>query len=218
MNIKNIKCEKIGILSLIIIILTRLTASTFFRLFHFVRIEGKENVPKNGPLILASNHTSFYDPPLLGSLSPRYCRFLARESLFKFPVFGRLIFLLGAMPIKREAADKSAIVQSIKLLKEGETIIVFPEGTRTRDGNLGVMKTGVISLAIHSNATIVPATIYNGYKAWNRHKKLPKLFVPLKIVFHEPLTIPQVENKADSKAIQEEVLKQLEERFKPAYK
>lgn len=216
MNLKKIEVKKLSLFSVILLSFLRFSIRMFFRIFYFTRVEGLENIPKEGGVILVPNHVSFYDPPLVGSYSTRMCRYLARETLFTVPIFGRIIYICGALPIKRESADKAAITQSIKLLKTGETIIVFPEGTRTKDGKLGELKSGAISLAMHTHAAIVPVTIHNGYKAFSRYRKFPRFFVPMRLKFYKPFKFDKDYTKEEAKKLQAEVLSSLEEILKTA--
>ena len=108
----------------------------YYRLFHGFAAEGLENIPKDGPFLLASNHLSFLDPPALGCLMPRNLHYFARDSLFKGPL-GMLIRALNSIPVNRSQLDLATLRTVLKVLKDGHPLLVFPEGTRSEDGSLG---------------------------------------------------------------------------------
>ena len=140
--------------------------------FYHVKAEGKENLPKESGFIIACNHRTFADPPLLAvtSMCSKFS-FMAKEELFKPPVFGWLIRKLGAFPVVRGSGDMSVISDSVERLKEGRNLVIFPEGTRSKDGKLGRGKTGVALIAAKSGAAVVPAAIiFKGRKLWFRKK------------------------------------------------
>ncbi len=146
-----------------------------------LEVRGAENVPLSGPVVLASNHLSLWDPPVLGSASPRRSRFMAKSELF-FPIFGTIISWLGAFPVKRGGADRGAIKYGIDILKNGGTLAVFPEGTRSKDGLLGNPEPGAMMMGIKANATIIPTYIYG--TDMKRHSNwYPKVIV----TFGKPL-------------------------------
>ena len=142
---------------------------TFFRL----QVRGRENLPASGPVILAGNHASFLDPPLVGLASTRHLTFLAKQELFFFPL-SLLIRRLGAVPLSRGSGDAGALRTVVRLLRQEKAVVLFPEGTRTTDGKLQTRRTGVALIAQESGATIVPTIIKGTYAAWPRHRRLPR--------------------------------------------
>src|ERR1700758_4204659 len=112
--------------------LSRLLAQLFFGF----RIIHRERVIQTGPVIVAMNHQSFFDPPLAGNACDRAIYFLARKSLLKVPVLGWLLPKLNVIPVDQEAIDRSALKQMIRVIREGNAVLMFPEGTRTPDGTL----------------------------------------------------------------------------------
>ncbi len=157
-----------------------------FKLFFHFKAEGKNFVPKSGGFLLISNHASFLDPMILGVASPRGLNFAARDSLFRGYFFGRLIRLCGAFPVKRWSADLSAIKESVRRLKMGVGLVVFPEGTRSDDGRVSrEITNGFVLLAKKAQVPIVPAVILGSEKAWGKNNKAIK---PgrLKVIFLEP--------------------------------
>lgn len=127
--------------------------------FLFFKIKGKENIPSEDAFILCSNHRSFMDPILLAAGCPRQLTFMAKDELFKIPVLGWLIKKLGAFPIKRGRGDAAAVIAAIKIMKRGEPTLVFPEGTRIKNGERKSVSPGIVRLAMQGNAPIVPAYV-----------------------------------------------------------
>jgi 1-acyl-sn-glycerol-3-phosphate acyltransferase len=122
-------------------------------------VHGREHVPRTGGLIVASNHISFYDPPLIGTAAVRELHFLAKEELFRSPVLGPLITYFNSIPIRRGMADLSGLHRAMEVLRAGHALIVFPEGSRMRDGELHPGRPGVGMLAVNTDALILPCFI-----------------------------------------------------------
>jgi 1-acyl-sn-glycerol-3-phosphate acyltransferase len=141
-------------------------------LFRF-RYSGKQNVPMQGPVLIVSNHQSNLDPVLIGLASPRQLKYFARVGLFVWP-FSWWIRALGAVPIDRDNAI-GGIKTTLKLLKQGEAVVVFPEGSRTPDGQMHEMLPGFCMLARKSGATIVPVAIDGAFHALRRGTFIPRL-------------------------------------------
>ena len=141
------------------------------------KVIGAENIPKNGAFILAANHVSNWDPPFLGAFIDREVNYIGKEELFKNPVMAAICRALHVFPVKRGAADKTAIKTAIKILKDGKCLGIFPEGTRSKTGKLGKAEAGVSLIAAMTKAPIIPAAIINTEKIFSREKFLPKLAV-----------------------------------------
>jgi 1-acyl-sn-glycerol-3-phosphate acyltransferase len=156
-------------------------------LYRF-KVSGREHVPKSGGLIVAANHMSYFDPPVMAAALPRRLTFLAKQELFRFAPFGRYITALGAFPIDRSRGDTAAIRHAVKLLQEGNAVLVFPEGGRNRDGSAEA-KNGVALLARLSGAPIVPAAII-GTEATNRLRPIRVRFGPPIVTTREELKGP----------------------------
>lgn len=132
---------------------------TLFRILLGYKVIGAEKVPSKGPLILASNHRSYFDPPLIGVSVDREVHFMAKSELFSFKPFGKLISILNAHPVRRGQKDTAAVDGMIELLRNDEVVVIFPEGTRQRGGKrTGKAKSGVARLAHASGAPIL--TVY----------------------------------------------------------
>jgi 1-acyl-sn-glycerol-3-phosphate acyltransferase len=137
-----------------------------------LRLFGRENIPKEGPFIVASNHQSYLDPVLCGGPLRRPMTYLARESLFKHWFFGPAIRSVSAIPLKQGEGDLSTVRTVIKLLKEGKGVCLFPEGTRTEDGRITAFKAGLGLLCRKGNAPIIPTVIDGAFECWPRNKKM----------------------------------------------
>ncbi len=182
---------------------------TFLVLYCRLRINGKENIPSEGGVIIASNHIAAGDPPFVGSSLGREVYFLAKRELFKNPILRTLIKNLNAIPVNRGVFDRNALVRSEEILQKGFGLILFPEGTRSKTGELGRGKPGIGMLARHAMVSIVPAYIENS----NRFLRLPFTGKRLVISFGKPLTpewLSETSNDKDGyKAIVAEVMERI---------
>ena len=130
-------------------------------------------MPAQGSFILAVNHASFYDPPIAVCRLPRPVHFFARNTLFR-GLFGKLIANLNAIPVKRDAdSDVTAIKRVLGLLRKGDSLLLFPEGTRTQDGNLQEAQRGIGMIACRSGVPVLPARIFGSYESCGRNRKWP---------------------------------------------
>ena len=141
------------------------------------RVIGLENIPKDGAFILAANHVSNWDPPFLGTFMEREVCYMGKEELFKNPVMAWACRNLHVFPVKRGAADKTAIKTAVKILKDGKCLGIFPEGTRSKTGKLGKAEAGVSLIAAMTKASIIPAAIVNTEKIFSKEKFFPRLAV-----------------------------------------
>ena len=148
----------------------RLVYSTYFRW----RVFNPERVPLTGPVILAANHASFLDPPLVGSGVKRGINYLARESLFRFPVVGWVLRKWNSVPVDREGGGAAGLRAILDRLLQGGVIVLFPEGTRTRDGKLQPARSGIGLTVIKSTAAVIPVRVFGTYEAYGRHVKIPR--------------------------------------------
>jgi len=140
----------------------------FIYLLFWPKVKGIENFPKDGKLIVYSNHTSNFDPVIIGVLMPRKIHFMAKEELFRIPIFGFIIKKLGAFPVRRGKVDISAIKHSLKILKQDEVLGMFPEGTRSKTGEIQSFEDGIASIAIRAKAPVIPVAICGGYRCFRR--------------------------------------------------
>ena len=169
----------------------RLMYATYFRW----RVFNPERVPLTGAVILASNHASFLDPPLVGSGLKRGINYLARESLFRFPGIGALLRSWNAVPVDRDGGGAAGLKAILERLLAGGGIILFPEGTRTRDGKLQPARSGIGLIVIKSRAPVVPVRTFGTFEAYGRNHKIPR---PKKVAvkYGEPLHFEKLRAEA----------------------
>lgn len=159
----------------------------FFSLFFKIRVVGRENVPASGAVILASNHQSYLDPPLVGAGLRRQLNIMARKSLFqKFFLFTWLIRSLNAFPVERDRGDIGAVRETMKRLEEGAVVLAFPEATRTHTGEIGDLKRGLFVIATRAGAPVVPTVIDGAFESWPRTRLFPRPS-RITIAFGKPL-------------------------------
>jgi 1-acyl-sn-glycerol-3-phosphate acyltransferase len=142
-------------------------------LYFDLKVYGSSHVPLTGGVLLLSNHQSYLDPVAFGAFLRRPMSYLGRDSLFRNRFFGRLIRLLRAIPVRRGHADVGAMKQTIRLLRDGHMMNVYPEGTRTEDGQIGSIKPGAALVARRAGVPIVPVVIDGAFQAWPHDRKLP---------------------------------------------
>ncbi|HWW01147.1 MAG TPA: lysophospholipid acyltransferase family protein [Candidatus Acidoferrum sp.] len=145
-----------------------------YRFYFGWRAYNAERVPLSGPVILASNHASFLDPPLVGSGVRRGINYLARENLFRFPVLGWILRRWQVVPVDREGGGAKGLKAILDRLLAGGAIILFPEGTRSRDGKLQPARSGVGLTVIKSSAPVIPVRVFGTYEAYGRHMRFPR--------------------------------------------
>lgn len=185
-----------------------------YRFYFRWRVFNAGRVPSSGPVILAANHTSFVDPPLVGAALDRDISYLARESLFRFPGIGALLRSWNSVPVDRDGGGAGGLRAILDRLLAGGGIILFPEGTRSQDGKLQPARSGVGLVVIKSTAPVVPVRVFGTYEAYGRHHKLPR---PRQIMvkFGEPMDFSALRREAKTctkarlKEIYQEVANQL---------
>ena len=171
--------------------LVRLVCGVAFGLLFRFRVDGTDNMPPAGPVLVLSNHQSHLDPVLIGVASPRQLRFLARQTLFFWPL-GCLIESLGAIPIDRDAGV-AGLRATLRVLRDGQALVLFPEGTRTADGRLQPLQAGFLPVSRRSGATLLPVGIAGAFDALPRGRKIPR-FVPIAVKFGQLLPPDELEN------------------------
>ena len=127
-----------------------------FRVGWRWKVKGLENFPMQGPVIVVSNHVSLADPIALGAALPRQIFFMAKEELFQYPVLGNIFERLGAFPVRRGQADRNAIRRALEVLEEGNVLGLFPEGSRSKTGELLKPQPGVAMIALKARVPVVP--------------------------------------------------------------
>jgi 1-acyl-sn-glycerol-3-phosphate acyltransferase len=163
------------------------------------RVVNRGAIPPSGGLILAMNHQSFLDPPLAGIACDREVYYLARKSLLKVPVLGKVLLDLNVIPYDQEGADMSALKSVIRVVRGGEAAVVFPEGTRSRDDQLLPAQSGLGLIVAKTLAPVVPMRIFGAHEAFPRDSSKIRL-VPVTVVVGNVLRFTQHDFKGDLKS------------------
>jgi 1-acyl-sn-glycerol-3-phosphate acyltransferase len=167
----------------------RFTTTWLIELLFKTRTYGLENIPLTGPFVVVANHASLLDPYLIGYTSlNRQVGFMAKEELFRIPLFGSLIRHLGAFPVKRGTRDQQAIQRFHDFLHSGKPLVLFGEGTRTLDGNLQPAKKGAGMLLYSARVPVIPAYIQGTFEAWPKGKLLPRRR-PTSVTYGPPIDL-----------------------------
>lgn len=161
-------------------------AKLLARLCFCMRVVHPERMIESGPLILAVNHASFFDPPLAGICSRRGVYYLARKTLLKWPFFGPLFPAMNVIPVERDGNDMSALREVIKKIREGNGVVLFPEGTRSKDGNIQPARAGIGLVIAKTGAPVLPMRIFGAYDAFPKGAKSLQ-FPKITVVLGEPL-------------------------------
>ncbi|ERT58185.1 lysophospholipid acyltransferase family protein [Megasphaera vaginalis (ex Srinivasan et al. 2021)] len=150
-----------------------------------MKVYGAERIPQSGAFIVACNHASYFDPPLLGTaMRRRLIHFMAKEELFRNPLMGRFLRYVHTFPVRRGHVDRKAVVESLRILREGHVLGIFPEGTSRNQGKLGRFHEGMAAIAIKAGVPVLPAAVVNS-------RTLPKKSGPVCVAFGEPLYPPR---------------------------
>ncbi|MGS2776233.1 lysophospholipid acyltransferase family protein [Robertmurraya sp. GLU-23] len=180
----------------------RSVVNMIYKPLYRIETIGQENIPKVGSVLLCSNHISNFDPIVVGITTPRPVHFMAKEELFRVPLLGKFVPYLNAFPVKRGMSDREALRKGLAILKEDSVLGLFPEGTRSKTGELGEGLAGAGFFATRSEALIVPCAVIGPYKAFNK----------LKVVYGKPVDFSEYrKNKISAdeatKIIMEEIRK-----------
>ena len=178
-----------------------------YRFYFGWRVYNPERVPLTGPVILASNHASYLDPPLVGAGIRRDINYLARESLFRFPVVGWVLHKWNSVPVDREGGGARGLRAILDRLLKGGAIILFPEGTRSRDGKLQPARSGIGLTVIKSNAPVVPVRVFGTYDAFGREMRFPRPFRRVIVKYGKPMRFEKL--RAEAKECSKERLKRI---------
>lgn len=154
-----------------------------------LKYEGAGDVPQEGPLLLAANHKSYLDPPVVGAGLPREIRYFAKKQLFGLPLFGRLISHFGAIPVDRDNFDRRGLVRALELLRGGDALLVFPEGTRIRRSGFAEPKEGIGMLARKAGVPVVPVYIE---ASWDPRRSLTRR-IPIRVRFGRPMVFSETD-------------------------
>ena len=165
-------------------------------------IKGLEHFPKTGGILICANHIDALDPPVVGITAPRPVHFMAKEELFNAPVLKPLLPKLNAFPVKRGLSDREALRRALAILKGGDVMGIFPEGTRSKNGELGKGFSGAGFFALKGEADVVPCAIVGPYK----------LFKRVKVVYGEPIIMqPYRERKASADEVTSVIMERIQQ-------
>ncbi len=170
----------------IVYVISRFICFILVKILFRTKVFYRYRIPREGALIIASNHASFLDPVVLGVVAPRKINFMAKDELFSNIFFGLLLRSLGVVAVRREGVSAGAFKEAFKRLKAGQALAVFPEGTRAAEGSFGKAHPGVGFLAIKSKATVIPAYIKGSANALPRYACFVRL-KPIRVYFGKPL-------------------------------
>ncbi|MFD1850502.1 lysophospholipid acyltransferase family protein [Oceanobacillus bengalensis] len=174
-------------------------AVIFFPLYR-IKVVGRENIPKSGSVLLCSNHISNLDPPVVGITSSRDIYFMAKGELFEKRFLGKLLTGINAFPVQRGLADRNALRTGLSLLKEGKTLGLFPEGTRSKTGEIGEALAGAGFFALRSEAEVVPCLIVGPYKVGKQ----------LTVIYGKPLDMEVYRSsKTSAKEMADVIMKEI---------
>lgn len=193
-------------------LISRFLIKVFAKLFWSFKTYNIDRVPDKGAVIIAGNHASYMDPPLVGCCVKRKLWFVARKTLFRNRFIGRYLRMIQAMPIDNKSADVGALKVILKKLKEGEGVVIFPEGTRSTDGELQDPKLGIGAIVLKTGVPVVPAYIQNSYDAWPRDSKTPKFGVKVKVYYGNLLQFNKIAkpSKEEVKEASERIMREVE--------
>jgi 1-acyl-sn-glycerol-3-phosphate acyltransferase len=188
-----------------------LKMTPFFGFFHYLswtvyqmwfrgEVFGTENFPMEGPFLIASNHASHLDPPIVGSQVARQMRFFARKSLWNSKVARWWLDNVETIPVERDSGDIGAIKRVIQALRENRSVVLFPEGTRSPDGLLQKAKPGVGLMACKTGVPVVPCRVYGSFVAFGKGMTIPNFGSPVTVVFGTPIPASDYDDPTAGKA------------------
>jgi len=178
-----------------------------YRFYFGWSVHNCERVPLKGPVILAANHASFLDPPLVGAGLRRDINYLARNTLFRFPVVGWVLRNWNSVPVDREGGGAAGLRAILDRLLAGGAIILFPEGTRSRDGKLQPARSGIGLTVIKSTAPVVPVRVFGTFEAYGRHMHFPRPLRHVAVKYGKPLMFDEL--RAEARTCSKVRLKQI---------
>ena len=201
-----------------------LKMTPFYAFFHYLtrsvyemwfrgEVAGTHNLPVDGPFLIASNHASHLDPPLVGSQVTRQMRFFARKSLWNSRVSAWWLNQVETIPVERDSGDVGAIRRVLQALQENRAVVLFPEGTRSPDGHLQKAKAGVGLMACKTGVPVVPCRVYGSFAAFGKGAKIPHFGTPITIVFGTPIPASEYDDPTVGKARYETAAQRIMDRI-----
>jgi 1-acyl-sn-glycerol-3-phosphate acyltransferase len=172
-----------------------------FKPWYRIQAIGLEHFPKEGGVLLCANHIHYFDPLVVGIMAPRPVHYMAKEEIFSVPVLGKVVRMCNAFPVKRGFGDREALRMGLKVLKDGHVFGLFPEGTRSKTGELGKGLSGAGFFALRSTASVVPCAIIGPYKSLRK----------LKVVYGQPIDLEEMrKEKASVEQVTELIMSNIE--------
>jgi 1-acyl-sn-glycerol-3-phosphate acyltransferase len=178
-----------------------------FRLYNRWEVSGRELVPESGSVLLIANHTSYADPPIVGTACRRPVHFMAKAELFFFPL-GAIISRTHAFPVRKGGVDRAALRRAMQLLKEGRVLLMFPEGTRSPDGRLMELETGAAFVALSSGAQVVPVGVDGADRLLPRRWPIPRP-AKLRVRFGPPVNLDDLRGSRPTREALEEATRRM---------
>lgn len=198
--------------------LLKYTCGPFIRLIWVSKVEGLDNIPKTGPVIIAANHSSYFDFLTLVAVCPRRVYFLAAEVFYRSWFWKPIMVLTGQIKVDRGSSDKSAVIAAGNtILHSGNILGVYPEGTRSRDGKMHKAYNGVAKFALNNKVDIVPLAIKGAFEIMSPTDKWPKLNKKCSLYFLEPLRYEDFKDFAEEKIVQELLMPRIAEKIGGIY-
>lgn len=197
--------------------LYRMTAAlmrAFLRVYCRVEYHGSENIPPSGPLVVAANHSSYFDPFFVSTGTSHFIRYMAIDRFFRMPFTGWLMRTFGAFPVYQQGVDKEAIEKAIEILRAGGTFGIFPEGGLSPDGRLRPPKLGMAMIASSVGVPILPVTISGSYAVFPKGKRFPRPS-RVRVTYHPPVIVRQGGDKGYLRAVSHQVMERIGEGYKP---
>lgn len=196
----------------------------FYGFFHYLagtihgmwfrgEVAGTENFPRTGPFLIASNHASHLDPPLVGSQIAKQMRFFARKSLWHSRFLGWWLDQVETIAVERDTGDIGAIKKVLQALKDDRAVVLFPEGTRSPDGLLHKPKAGVGLMACKTGVPVVPCRVYGSFEAYGKGRLIPRFGTPVTIVFGPPIPASDYDDPSAGKARYETAAQRIMDRI-----
>ncbi|WP_042355252.1 lysophospholipid acyltransferase family protein [Bacillus rubiinfantis] len=184
----------------------RAVVSAIFKPLYRVQVIGLENFPKEeGGILLCSNHIHNFDPIIVGITAPRPIYFMAKEEVFRVPLLGEIVRKCNAFPVKRGMSDREALRKGLSVLKEGHVLGLFPEGTRSKTGELGKGLAGAGFFALRTDALVVPCAVIGPYRSFHK----------IKVVFGKPIDMGKVrKEKASAEQVTELIMSEIHKLIK----
>lgn len=179
-------------------------------LLHRIKVEGRENVPHSGCLVV-SNHASYLDPTTVGWAVGREIFFLGRKTLFKPPILNWLLPMCNVIPIDRDGGESSGLRKIIRMLRSGDGVLLFPEGTRSPDGTIQKAEPGAGFVALKSGVPVLPTRVFGTFECLSRHQKRLR-FGPIRVVIGKPY-LPPVPPRGQEKEAYGPVAQEMMERI-----